>query len=52
MSIEYTLICDGCSRIILASGKSAAAARQEAKRHRLMFEQDGRELCWVCHDKK
>jgi hypothetical protein len=31
MSVEYTIVCDGCSRLIDASGKSAAAARQSVR---------------------
>jgi hypothetical protein len=31
VSIEYTVYCDGCSRIIDASTESAASARQSVR---------------------
>lgn len=46
MSIERTLICDKCSRVIAAAGtarKVRADARQSGYRR-----VDGKDLCWWC----
>lgn len=31
MSVEYTIVCDGCGRLIDASGRSVAAARASVR---------------------
>jgi hypothetical protein len=48
MSIEFTVICDGCARIIDASSRSAKAARRIAVAQRLMRKYGDKELCREC----
>jgi hypothetical protein len=49
MSVEYTIVCDGCSRLIDASSKSAAAARQSVRETggRVSLP-SGKDLCTQC----
>lgn len=46
--VEYSLCCDRCSRVILASKKSAADARVQARLMCGAGRLAGRDLCCDC----
>jgi hypothetical protein len=49
VSIEYTIVCDGCARLIDASGQSPAAARKSVREMggRVSLP-GGKDLCNQC----
>ena len=51
MSVEYTIGCDGCGRVIDASSRSAAAARESVRKMggRVNLP-GGKDLCNYCVD--
>lgn len=52
MSLEYTIVCDGCGRLIDASGRSAAAARESVREMGgLVNLPGGKDLCNQCAEK-
>lgn len=51
MSIEYVLICDGCSSVIHAEKSSAAETRRNAKEQcgaKVSRGSQGEDLCHSC----
>lgn len=49
MSVEYTIVCDGCAGIVAASSANATTARKEVRRMggRAALP-DGKDLCPDC----
>lgn len=50
MSIEYTIVCDSCSRIIVASHWSAADARGAMREQGLGRTSGRQDQCVGCRD--
>jgi hypothetical protein len=48
VSVEYNILCDNCSCIVVGSYKSAADARREGIRDELLVRLGRRELCIQC----
>lgn len=48
MAVEYTLICDECSRVIDASRLSAAEVRRRARAQGIAVRKKANDVCRIC----
>lgn len=50
MSVEITIVCDGCSAIVVAAS-SVGEARREGKRDGVLFSVNKKDFCAKCHER-